>query len=350
MIVALRRWKPALPGMLIAIAAAAAAVALLDLPVATIGSAFGDLARGLPAPQIPALSWDRVVAVLPDAIAFTLLGAIESLLSAAVADGMTGRRHRSNTELIGQGIANIGASLFGGFCVTGTIARTATNARAGAHGPVAGMIHALALLAFLIFLAPLASLIPLAALAGVLVTVAWHMLEPRAILALARISRAEAGVLAVTLLLTVLRDLTEAIVVGVALGSLIFMQRMARSAAVTSESATDETQGMPEAVPDPERVELRLSGAYFFGSAPRFDSVLDRIAARPQHVLLDFSGVLLMDSSGAHSIAAMIRRLTGQGRQVRLTGIRPELAPILSQALHEAGQDGRVDWDGAAGG
>lgn len=185
-ILGLRRWRPHWPGMLIAVGFAATATAMLALPVQTIGTRFGGIPSTLPAPSLPSLSMETILAVMPAAISFTLLGAVESLLSAVVADGMTGRRHRSNCELVAQGAANIGSSLFGGFCVTGTIARTATNVRAGAHGPVAGMLHAAFLLLFMLIAAPLASYIPLAALASVLVVVAWNMIEKSAITILVR--------------------------------------------------------------------------------------------------------------------------------------------------------------------
>src|SRR5690606_29091391 len=178
--VGLKKFRPHWPGMLIAVAATAAATALLGLPVSTIGSAFGGIPGSLPTPALPQVTLEKIQAVLPSAIAFTLLGSIESLLSAVVADGMTGRRHRSNCELVGQGVANIASSLFGGFCVTGTIARTATNVRSGAHGPIAGMLHAAFLLLFVLVAAPLASFIPLAGLAGVLAVVAWNMVEKQA--------------------------------------------------------------------------------------------------------------------------------------------------------------------------
>jgi sulfate permease, SulP family len=171
-IAVLKRLAPRAPNLLIAVAAATLISYAFDLPIATIGSRFGGIPGNLPAPALPNLALDKILAVLPDAASFALLGAIESLLSAVVADGMTGRRHRSNIELVGQGVANIGSALFGGFCVTGTIARTATNVRAGATSPIAGMAHALFLLGFMAMLAPLAAYIPLAALAGVLASVA----------------------------------------------------------------------------------------------------------------------------------------------------------------------------------
>src|SRR5690606_10029142 len=197
-ILLLRKFRPSWPGMLIAVVAASALAAAFSLPVATIGSTFGGIPRALPIPALPEISPEKAIAVLPAAISFTLLGAIESLLSAVVADGMTGRRHRSNCELVAQGFANIGAALFGGFCVTGTNARTATNLLSGAYGPVSGMAHAMFLLLFMLLAAPLASYIPLAALAGVLAVVAFNMVERSAIAALLRSSWGDAIVLAVT--------------------------------------------------------------------------------------------------------------------------------------------------------
>ncbi|MDP1642400.1 MAG: SulP family inorganic anion transporter [Phenylobacterium sp.] len=214
LILAVRRWRPAWPALLIAVSLASAAAALLALPVETIGSKFGGIPRTLPIPHLPDLSMAKVLAVLPAAAAFTLLGAIESLLSAVVADGMTGRRHRSNMELVAQGIANSGAALFGGMPVTGTIARTATNVRAGAHGPVSGMLHALYLLAFMLIAAPLAAYIPLAALAGLLAVVAWNMVEKAEIAHLLRENRGGAAVMAVTLALTLAHDLIAGIAGG----------------------------------------------------------------------------------------------------------------------------------------
>jgi sulfate permease, SulP family len=186
--------------MLIAVAGAAVVSAGAGLDVVTIGSRFGGIPSGLPLPSLPDVSFDKVREVLPSAVAFALLGAIESLLSAVVADGMTGRRHRSNCELVAQGAANVASAFFGGICVTGTIARTATNVRAGAHGPVAGMLHSLFLLAFVLLAAPLASFIPLAALAGVLAVVAWNMVERSAVATLLRSRGGDALVLVVTFL------------------------------------------------------------------------------------------------------------------------------------------------------
>ncbi|HWA20922.1 MAG TPA: SulP family inorganic anion transporter [Caulobacterales bacterium] len=216
----LRKTRPNWPGMLIAVAAAALITMLGGLPVETIASRFGSIPRGLPWPALPAMSGDLVMRALPAAFSFTLLGAVESLLSAKVADAMTGRKHRSNMELIGQGVANMASACFGGLCVTGTIARTATNIRAGAKSPISGMLHAVILLLFMIIAAPLAGYIPLPALAGVLVAVCWNMAEKAEF---ARLLRAwpTGLVLTATFALTIVRDLTAGIVAGCVLAALL---------------------------------------------------------------------------------------------------------------------------------
>jgi len=227
-ILAVRRWRPAWPALLIAVGLASGAAVLLNLPVETIGSKFGGVPNHLPLPQLPDLSLAKVLAVLPAAAAFTLLGAIESLLSAVVADGMSGRRHRSNMELVAQGIANSGAALFGGMPVTGTIARTATNVRAGARSPVSGMLHSLYLLAFMLVAAPLAAYVPLAALAGLLVVVAWNMVEKAEIAHLVRENRGGAAVMATTLALTLAHDLIAGIAAGCVVAMGIALRRRLR--------------------------------------------------------------------------------------------------------------------------
>jgi SulP family sulfate permease len=319
-----RRAAPRLPGMLIAITLASA-VAALGLPVETVGSRFGALPAGLPAPALP--DFALIGAVLPDALAFTLLGAIESLLSAVVADSLSGRRHRPDTELVAQGAANVASALFGGMPVTGTIARTATNVRAGAVGPVAGMAHALVLLAFTLTLAPLAAYIPLAALAGVLVWVALHMLDLRTIARLVRTAPAEAGVVLVTLAVTLTRDLVEAIALGTALGSGVIVHRLAGMTQVIRV-------GLDEApVHDPEgTVTLRITGAFFFGSAPVIEQALDRIGTRPRRLVLDLEAVPLIDTSGAQSLAQVAARARDHGAEVVLTGATPAVARLLADA------------------
>ena len=219
LIFALRAWRPTWPGMLIGVVLASALVALWHLPVATIGSRFGELPRGLPAPHLPTITINLLLQILPSALSFTLLGGIESLLSAKVADSMTGRKHRSNMELIAQGLANIASAFFGGISVTGTIARTATNIRAGAASPLSGMMHAGFLLLFLLVAAPLTRFVPLSALAGLLVVVCWNMAEKKEFVRLLGTKRG-AAVLITTFGLTLLRDLTTGIVAGCALAAI----------------------------------------------------------------------------------------------------------------------------------
>jgi sulfate permease, SulP family len=219
LIFALRQWRPAWPAMLIAISIASVVAAMFHLPIETIGSHFGEIPHGLPAPHLPAFSTSLLLQILPAALSFTLLGGVESLLSAKVADGMTGRKHRSNMELVAQGVANIASAFFGGISVTGTIARTATNIRAGARSPLSGMMHAGYLLLFMMMAAPLARYIPLAALAGVMVVVCWYMAEKEEFLRLFKDWHSTV-VLVPTFALTLLKDLTFGIVAGCLLAAL----------------------------------------------------------------------------------------------------------------------------------
>ena len=341
-ILAVRRFRPRWPAFLIAVAAAAAAAAMLGLPVETIGSRFGGIPRSLPAPHLPPLSIDKILAVLPAAVSFTLLGSIESLLSAVVADSMTGRRHRSNAELVAQGVANIASALFGGICVTGTIARTATNVRAGARGPVAGMLHSLFLLLFMLVAAPLASFIPLAALAAVLAIVAWNMAEKHEFATLIRTSRGDALVLLATFLLVVFRDLTEGILVGFGLGTLLFLHRMAQAVAVENPAslAEEDVADVPaggerkpydaDMATDRDVVVYRISGAFFFGAAAAVGAALDRIGAQPKAYVIDVSGVPIIDSSAAATIAGFSRKASRQGAALYIAGAS---APIRRSLL-----------------
>jgi SulP family sulfate permease len=339
-IAGLKRWRPAMPGMLIAIAAASLIAALLALPVETIASRYGGIPRSLPLPSLPEFSLERIAAVLPDAVAFALLGAIESLLSAVVADGMTGRRHRSNCELVAQGFANIGSALFGGICTTGTIARTATNVRAGAHGPVSGMLHSLFLVVFMLIAAPLAGYIPLAALAGLLAYVAWNMVEKDAFRTLIRASRGDALVLLVTFALVVFRDLTEGIVIGFLLGSVLFIDRMAKTIAIetdvplSADDRADDRNGGREAfrpgeASDPDTVVYRISGAFFFGAATTVATVLDRIADRRRNFILDCSAVPFLDSTAANMLEGVVRKAERMGIRVFVTGASPAIRRML---------------------
>lgn len=337
--VLMRRYLPRWPGILIAVVLAALAVFALGLPVETIGTRFGGIPNTLPAPSLPPISVKLVLDVLPDAVSFALLGAIESLLSAMVADNMTGRRHRSNMELVAQGIANIGSALFGGITATGTVARTATNVRSGARSPLSGMFHAGFIVLFMLVAAPLARFIPLASLAGVLAVVSWNMIEKPAVAALVRGSRGDALVLAVTFLLTVFVGLTPAIIAGFALGSLLFIRRMAQAASVEQhvpqiEDDVPDDPGRPRYDPsegaDPDIAIYRINGAFFFGAVASVGVVLDRIADRHKVLILDFAAVPFIDSTAASAIEGIARKAGRQGVRLILSGASATTLQMLA--------------------
>lgn len=341
-IVAIRRYRPRWPSFILAVAATSVFAALAGLPVETIGTRFGAIPQTLPMPRLPELSYARVIEVLPNALSFALLGCIESLLSAVVADSMTGRRHRSNCELVAQGLANIASPLFGGICVTGNIARTATNVRSGAYGPVSGMLHSVFLLVFILVAAPLASFIPLAALAGVLAVVAWNMAEKHEFATLIRASRGDAVVLSVTFLLVIFRDLTEGIVVGFALSALLFLHRMAQAVEVENvypiveEDKADSVNGNGRRpydlglATDPNVAVLRVSGAFFFAAAAAVGAALDRIGDHPGAYIIDLSAVSVLDSTAAATIEGFVRKAKHRGAAVYITGAaRPVRRTLL---------------------
>jgi SulP family sulfate permease len=253
-----------------------------------------------------------------------------------VADAMSGRRHRSNCELVAQGAANIASSLFGGLCVTGTIARTATNVRAGARGPVSGMLHAGFLLLFMIVAAPLARFIPLPALAALLAVVAWNMAEKHEFATLLRASRGDALVLLATFLLVVFRDLTEGILVGFGLGALLFLHRMAQAVDVETHQPLVPEDAADNPAPydarlarDPEVVVYRISGAFFFGAAAAVGAALDRLGERPKAYVIDLSEVSLLDSTAAATLAGFARKAERQGARVTIVSARPAIRRVL---------------------
>lgn len=337
-IVAVRRFRPQWPAFLIAVVLASAVSALAGLPVETIGSRFGGIPPSLPWPQLPDLSPDRIITVLPAALSFALLGSIESLLSAVVADSMSGRRHRSNCELMAQGAANMASSLFGGFCVTGTIARTATNVRAGARGPVAGMMHSTFLLAFMLVAAPLARFIPLAALAALLAVVSWNMVERHAIATLLRASRGDAVVLLATFLFVIFADLITGILAGFGIGALLFLHRMAHAVEVESQPMIPDDQADtvadlspydPSVSSDRDIAVYRISGAFFFGAAAAVAAALDRIGAHPKAYVIDVSAVPMLDSTAATTIGAFARKARTGGAAVHIAGARAPIRQML---------------------
>ncbi len=333
-IVAIRRFAPKLPGFLIAVATCASAVAVLGLDVATIGSRFGGIPNMLPQPALPEISLARMQALLPDALTIAFLAGIESLLSAMVADGMTGRRHRSNVELVAQGVANIASPLFGGIPATGAIARTATNIRSGAVSPFAGMLHAVFLLIFMLALAPLAAYLPLAALAVVLVVVAWNMSEAERFRHLLRAPPGDRLVLLLTFGLTVLVDLTVAIQVGVVLAAFLFMYRMAETVEVTAnvsllERDRDELAEAPheryrrdDTLPADIEV-FTVSGPFFFGATSRLQAALDRVTRPSRVFILRMEQVPVIDASGAQALAEWVERCAARGTKAVLVGVQP---------------------------
>ncbi len=338
-IIGCRLWRPQWPMFLIAIVAGAAAVSLLHLPVTTIGAKFGALPSMLPAPHFPEITLTRVRELLPSAFTIAFLAGVESLLSAVVADGMTGRRHRSNCELVAQGIANIGSSLFGGIPATGAIARTATNIRAGAYSPVAGMMHAVFLLVFMVFLAPLASYVPLASLGAVLVVVAWNMAELKNFQHLMKAPPADRAVLLTTFVLTLLTDLTTAIEIGVLLAALFFMHRMAdaveisTNARVIDEDVDDYSREheVYEGRGDiPADVEVfRINGPFFFGAAARLGDVLEHLRTPPKTFILRMGNVPLIDGSGAAALEKFIDDTARRGTRTILSNVQPGVLAVI---------------------
>jgi SulP family sulfate permease len=334
LILVLRRVAPKLPGFLFAVAGSAVAVSLLGLPVDTIGSRFPDIPSGLPMPSLPELSFAKVQAVLPSAFTIAFLAGIEALLSAVVADGMAGTRHRPNQELIGQGIANLASALFGGLPATGAIARTATNIRAGARTPFAGMFHAVFLLLFILLGSDLMAFVPMAALAAILFTVAWGMSEHERFLALLKVPGGDRLVLLLTFGLTVLVDLTVAIGVGVTLASLMFMARMAGAVEIDSGAHIDgDAEDVGQRADLPPGVEVfRIAGPLFFGVASELLDTLRRVGQRPRIIILRMRLVPLLDASGLAALESFVEQAHHAGTRVIMSGVQAQPMAMLDRA------------------
>jgi sulfate permease, SulP family len=339
-IIALRRYRPSWPGFLVAVVFGAIAVALVHLPVDTIGSRFGGIPATLPQFDFPHIPLERTRELFPAAFTIAFLAGVESLLSAVVADGMIGGHHRSNCELVAQGVANIGSALFGGLPATGALARTATNVRSGARSPVSGIAHALFLLLFMLVLAPLMSPVPLAALAAVLVMVAWNMAEIESFRHLMSGPIGDRLVLLVTFGLTVAFDLTVAIEVGLVMASFLFMHRMSEVVAVQSHVslAEEDQDDFTRARTPDQRAQLpagveafQISGPLFFAVANRLDDVLNQFTTPPRAFILRMRLVPLVDSSGVTALRQMIQRCQRNGTRVILSGLRPQPLAILTQ-------------------
>jgi SulP family sulfate permease len=329
-IVLLRRFAPQLPAFLIALLLASLAVALLHLPVATVGDRFPAMPTGMPAPHIPNISLALIQHLLPSAFTIAFLAGMEALLSATVADGMTGYSHRSGQELVAQGVANIASALFGGLPATGAIARTATNIRAGGRTPLAGIFHSVFLLMFLLVAGKLISHVPMAALAAILLIVAWGMSEVERFKTLLKMDAGERALLLLTFALTVLVDLTVAIGVGVTLASLLFMARMSDTTGLLPDelSIDDPTQRASL----PKGVEVfRFAGPMFFGVAREMLDALHRTGRSPKTIILRMERVPYIDSSGASALEAFVRQAHGEGTKLILCDLGEQPAMLLAK-------------------
>ena len=340
-----------IPGPFVALIVTTLLATVMHLPVETIGTRFGGISASVPHPQLPHLSFVQVTALVGPAFTIALLAAIESLLSAVVADGMIGGRHRSNMELIAQGVANIASPLFGGIPATGAIARTATNVKNGGRTPVAGIIHSFTLLVITVFAGRWAGLIPMATLAAILVVVSYHMCEWRTFLAELSSPKSDVAVLLTTFLLTVFIDLTVAISVGMVLAAFLFMKRMAEVTnvrALTQEFADDDADPYSS---DENAVRLReipqgvevyeINGAFFFGAAETFKETMAVIAGKPKVLIIRMRDVLLLDSTGMHALKDVVHRSRKDGTAVLLSDVHMQPLVVLtgSAVLEEIGPD-----------
>ena len=337
------RLSSRIPGPLVGLLVATVLAHGLRLDVDTIASRFGGVPSALPELRLPTIDLAMVPNLLQPALAIALLAGIESLLSAVVADGMTGRRHRANAELVAQGIANIASPLFGGIPATGAIARTATNVKNGARTPIAGIVHALTLLLILTTLGRWVALVPMAALAAVLLVVAYNMSELSIFRGLLRGPKSDVLVLVTTFVLTVLVDLVAAIEVGVVLAALLFMRRMSEVTTVRSitDQLTDEERvGFAaedvDVVLPPGTEVFEVAGSFFFGSAQRFSEVLGEIHTKPRLVILRMRNVLTIDSTGLHALEQVHKRLARHGTRLILSGVHAQPLTVLAQSgAHE---------------
>jgi SulP family sulfate permease len=346
-IIALRRLAPRVPAYLVAILAATLAVKLLHLPVETVGDRFPNMPTGVPLPQMPEFSLPLLREVLPSAFTIAFLAGIEALLSAVVADGMTGYRHRSGQELVGMGVANIASAAFAGLPATGAIARTATNVRAGGRTPVTGMAHAVFLLVFLLAAGPYIAWVPMACLAAVLLMVAWGMSEYHRFIALLRTDAGERALLLLTFALTVLVDITVAIGVGVTLAALLFMRRMSEHAGLVPVNVEDERPDQRDRLPAGVEV-LRFTGPIFFGVASELIEALRRGGTRPRAIVLRMEDVPYIDATGANALVTFVRQAAAGGTTVWLVGMQRQ--PLDFLARHDppfAGARRSLTYEGA---
>ena len=334
-ILAVARCSKRVPGSIIALVAATLAVSLFHLNIETIGSRFGGIPSGMPAPHLPRLDVKMIGGLIAPAFTVAMLGAIESLLSATVADRMSGDRHNPNMELIAQGIANLASPLVGGLPATGAIARTATNIRSGAKTPVSGVVHALTLLLVLLVAAPLARTIPLAVLAAILMVVSYNMGEWREIPELLRLTKADIAVWFVTFALTVFSDLTTAVSVGMVLAALLFILRISETttvAAVTEDYIAEARAHSlhDKSIPDYVAV-FRVHGPMLFGTGDKLRPIIERIDQLPGVVVLRLRDMTALDATGVRAIEELAAALRRSGRRLIVCGARRQPARVLAQ-------------------
>jgi len=338
-----KRWIAHVPGTVVALALATLAVSVLHLPVETIGTRFGGIPQGLPSFALPEFSWDLAKRLVAPTITIALLGAIESLLCARVADNLIGDRHDPNQELMAQGVANFVAPLFGGIPATGTIARTVTNVKSGATSPIAGIVHSLTLLLVLLVAASLAADIPLAALAAILLFVAWNMGEWREFARLRQFALTYRTILLTTFFLTVVFDLTVAVQVGMVLASLFFIYRISQLTRVEPIALAESPQAAPAGVE-----AYKLTGSLFFGAVSKLETLTDPARftgeAAPSVVILDFSSLLSLDTTGLETLESLRKQLDRRNGALIVAGAREQPLSLLTRSgfIEHAGPDNNV--------
>jgi len=342
LLIVFARWVRAVPGAIVALLLGTVAAMVLHLGVETVGSKFGGIPSGLPSFAIPSFRPDLLGTLLSPALTVAMLGAIESLMSAVVADRMTGDRHNPNVELMAQGVANVASPLVGGLPSTGAIARTATNIRSGAKTPVSGLIHALTLLAILLFAAPLAAHIPLAVLAAILLMVAYNMGEWKEIPEILKLSKADIAVWLATFLLTVLADLTVAVEAGMILAALLYIQRVTATTTVSAVTRDYIEEGIEHSLQGkdiPEGVAIfRIHGPFLFGSTDKLDEATRDFEALPPIVILRLRNMTAIDATGIQALEDLAEKLHASGRQLLFCGMRDQ--PM--RLMHKAGFESHV--------
>ncbi|MCX6074009.1 MAG: sulfate permease [Campylobacterales bacterium] len=335
-IIFMKRIYPKIPGPIVVVTLSALSVWLFNIPIDTIESRFGAIPSMLPTPTFPVITFEKIRLLFPDAMTIALLAAIESLLSAVVADGMAGTKHKPNTELLAQGIANIASSIFGGLPATGAIARTATNIKVGAISPISGIMHALWLFGFMLLLAPLIVKIPLAALSAILIVVAWNMSEIKHIRSIMKAPRTDQVVLFVTFALTVLVDLNVAIQAGIALASILFIHSMMNAVEIKSYDDEDEENDDPDATSKkiiPKGVEVyEIKGPLFFGIAEKLVDTLLLFERMPRVFILRLRHVPMIDAAGLHALETLNKQLQGQHSVLILSGVNKNVHNYIKKS------------------